>query len=47
MKLSLPAIGVLSAASFGCVSGGPVPADKVEGHAVWTYWPLSAFGHLK
>lgn len=26
---------------------GPVPVNKVEGHAVWTYWPLSAFGQLK
>jgi signal peptidase I len=26
---------------------GPVEVTNVEGHAVWTYWPLSAFGQLK
>ncbi|MDR3686862.1 MAG: signal peptidase I [Coriobacteriia bacterium] len=25
---------------------GPISAKAVEGHAVWTYWPLSAFGGL-
>jgi signal peptidase I len=26
---------------------GPIAANKVEGHAIWTYWPLSAFGKLE
>jgi signal peptidase I len=26
---------------------GPVPASKLQGHAVWTYWPISSFGPLK
>ena len=26
---------------------GPVPVDKVRGHAVWTYWPPKAFGELQ
>jgi signal peptidase I len=26
---------------------GPVAVSKVEGHAVWTYWPLNAFGRLQ
>ena len=26
---------------------GPIPVSEVQGHAVWTYWPLSAFGHLE
>jgi signal peptidase I len=26
---------------------GPIPAAEVQGHAVWTYWPLSAFGRLE
>jgi len=25
---------------------GPITVKAVEGHAVWTYWPLSAFGGL-
>jgi signal peptidase I len=25
---------------------GPVPTKDIQGHAVWTYWPLSAFGQL-
>ena len=25
---------------------GPIPVSAVQGHAVWTYWPLSAFGRL-
>ncbi len=26
---------------------GPVPVDKVRGHAIWTYWPPKAFGRLE
>jgi signal peptidase I len=26
---------------------GPITVKSVEGHAVWTYWPLSAFGGLQ
>jgi len=26
---------------------GPIPAAEVQGHAVWTYWPLNAFGRLQ
>ena len=26
---------------------GPIPVDEVQGHAIWTYWPLSAFGKLQ
>jgi signal peptidase I len=26
---------------------GPIPASEVQGHAIWTYWPLSAFGRLE
>jgi signal peptidase I len=26
---------------------GPVPVKAVQGHAIWTYWPLSAFGQLQ
>ena len=26
---------------------GPIPASRIDGHAVWTYWPLSAFGKLE
>jgi signal peptidase I len=26
---------------------GPITVESVEGHAVWTYWPLSAFGGLQ
>jgi signal peptidase I len=26
---------------------GPIPASEVQGHAVWTYWPMSAFGKLE
>jgi signal peptidase I len=26
---------------------GPIPVSEVQGHAVWTYWPLSAFGTLQ
>jgi len=25
---------------------GPVPDEKVIGHAVWTYWPVDQFGSL-
>jgi signal peptidase I len=25
---------------------GAVPVNEVQGHAIWTYWPLSAFGRL-
>jgi signal peptidase I len=26
---------------------GPIPASEVQGHAIWTYWPLGAFGKLE
>ena len=26
---------------------GPVPVKDVQGRAIWTYWPLSAFGKLQ
>ena len=26
---------------------GPIPVKEVQGHAIWTYWPLSAFGRLQ
>jgi signal peptidase I len=26
---------------------GPIPVGEVQGHAIWTYWPLSAFGNLQ
>jgi signal peptidase I len=26
---------------------GPIPVSEVQGHAVWTYWPLNAFGRLE
>jgi len=26
---------------------GPITVKSVEGHAIWTYWPLNAFGGLK
>jgi signal peptidase I len=26
---------------------GPIPVIEVQGHAVWTYWPLNVFGHLQ
>ena len=26
---------------------GPVAVSTVQGHAIWTYWPLSAFGRLQ
>jgi signal peptidase I len=26
---------------------GPVPVKDVQGRAIWTYWPPSAFGELK
>jgi signal peptidase I len=26
---------------------GPVPVDRIRGHAVWTYWPPKAFGQLQ
>ena len=26
---------------------GPVPVNAVQGRAIWTYWPLSAFGRLQ
>ena len=25
---------------------GPVPVNKIEGRAFWTYWPPKAFGAL-
>jgi signal peptidase I len=25
---------------------GPIPTNEVQGHAIWTYWPLAAFGKL-
>lgn len=26
---------------------GPIPVNAVQGHAIWTYWPLGAFGRLE
>ncbi|HEY5540159.1 MAG TPA: signal peptidase I [Coriobacteriia bacterium] len=26
---------------------GPIPLKEVQGRAIWTYWPLSAFGALE
>lgn len=26
---------------------GPIPVSEVQGRAIWTYWPLSAFAVLK
>jgi signal peptidase I len=26
---------------------GPIAASEVQGHAIWTYWPLNRFGQLR